>query len=109
MATVAAAGASIVGSVLQMEGYRQQGEAARIGGQRKRAAADYEAAQLEQQAGLSQAAAQRQMLEERRQARLVQSRALAVAGASGAGASDTTVMTRVAAIAAEGAYRSRVA
>lgn len=63
---------------------------------------------MEQQATLSVAAAQRQMLEERKQARLLESRALAVAAASGAGTGGT-VIDVISDIAAEGAYRSSLA
>jgi hypothetical protein len=45
-------------------------------------------------------------MEERRRARLAESRALAVAGASGAGASDPTVLDIMGGIAEEGEYRA---
>jgi hypothetical protein len=45
-------------------------------------------------------------VEERRLARYAQSRALAVAGASGAGASDPTVMNTIGDLEAEGEYRA---
>jgi hypothetical protein len=45
-------------------------------------------------------------VEERRQARFAQSRALAVAAASGAGASDPTVMNTIGDLEAEGEYRA---
>ena len=96
-------------TLLQVEGQKQQGEAARREGQRRRIAAEFEAAQLEQQAGQSIAVSQRQALDVRRQARLVQSRALALAAASGGGASDPTVVRIMADIAGEGAYRAQVA
>lgn len=64
-----------------------------------------EADQLEIQAGTERASSQRRAMEERRQARLVSSRALAVAAASG-GASDPTVVNMMADIEGEGEYRA---
>jgi hypothetical protein len=72
-------------------------------------AADSEARQLTYAAGQSRASAQRAAVEERRQARLLASRAQAVAAASGGGASDPTVVNTVADIAKEGEYRALTA
>ena len=108
MAWVAPA-AMIVGTVLSYSSSRKASKAAEQEGAHRQAAANIEAAHMEQQATLSIAAAQRQMLDERRQARLLQSRALAVAGASGAGAGDKTVVDIIGDIGAEGAYRQSVA
>jgi hypothetical protein len=109
MAEVAAAGMKVVGSLLEFEGHQQAGQAARITGQRRNVAAQFEAEQLEQQAGQSIAASQRTALEERRKADLVASRALALAGASGAGASDGNVVKIIADLKGEGSYRATVA
>jgi hypothetical protein len=65
-----------------------------------------EAAQLEAQAGQERAVGQRRAIEEKRQARLAQSRALAVAAASGGGASDPSVVNAIADLAGEGEYRA---
>jgi hypothetical protein len=108
MAGVAAAAMKITGSVLEMEGHRAAGEAARVTGQRRNVAAQFEAQQLEQQAGQVVAASQRDAREERRKADLVASRALALAAASGGGASDPTVVRIIAGIAGEGSYRASV-
>ena len=67
-----------------------------------------QAAQLDRQAGLERATAQRRSIEERRQARLAQSRALALAAAGG-GASDPTVVNNIAKIEGEGTYRALTA
>jgi hypothetical protein len=109
MADVAAAGMKVVGSLLEMEGHNQAGEAARVAGRRRNVAAQFEAEQLEQQAGQSVAASQRTALEEKRKADLVASRALALAAASGGGASDTSVVKIIADLKGEGSYRSAVA
>lgn len=84
-------------------------DAARRGAERRRAAAQYEAAQLRSQGGQVFAASQRGAREANRQARLVQSRALAVAAASGGGVSDPTVVNMLSRTAGEGAYRAAVA
>lgn len=65
-----------------------------------------EGAQLQQQAGQSRAEGQLRAVQERRSARYVQSRALAVAAASGAGASDPTVVNLISDIAGEGEFRA---
>lgn len=106
---VAAVVATAAGGALKYEGYSRAAEGARIAGRRKRIASEFEAEQLEQQAGQVVAASQRDALEERRKANLLASRALALAGASGAGASDTTVVNLIAGLKGEGAYRSAVA
>lgn len=67
-------------------------------------AAKFEAAQLERQANERKAVSQRQAMEYDRQGRLQMSRALAVAAASGGGASDPTVMDVMGDIAGETNY-----
>lgn len=64
-----------------------------------------QANQLDEQAGTDRASSQRRAIEERRQARLAQSRALAVAAASG-GADDPSVVNAIAGIEGEGEYRA---
>lgn len=108
MAAVAA-GAIVVGTALTFAGQRKAAKAEKSAAEQRQRTANIEAAYMDQQAGLSVASAQRQMLEERRQAMLLESRALAVASASGAGASDKTVSDVISGIAAEGAYRSSIA
>lgn len=65
-----------------------------------------EAKQLEDKAGFTRALSQREGIEERRQADLLQSRALAVAAASGGGVSDPTVVNIIADLEEEGLRRS---
>lgn len=65
-----------------------------------------QAAQLEANAGLERASSQREAIEQRRQSRLAQSRALALAAASGGGASDPTVTNIIADLEGEGEYRA---
>lgn len=68
-----------------------------------------QADQLDAQAGLKRASSQRQAIDEKRQARLAVSRGLAVAAASGGGASDPTVVNTLANIEGEGEYRALTA
>jgi hypothetical protein len=97
------------GSNISAQGARDAAVAARVAGEAQKAASQFEAAQLDQQSGQSVAAAIQAANEQRRQAGLVQSRALALVAASGGGASDTTVMKLLARQAGEGAYRAGVA
>lgn len=90
------------GSLLAASGARKAGKAQNV-------AAKYEAKQLASQANEAVAASQREAMEQRREANLVGSRALALAAASGGGASDPSVMKLLADLKGEGAYRSSVA
>ena len=74
-----------------------------------RQAGEYQAEQLRINAGQAVAAGQRDAEDVDRQTRLITSRALAVAAASGGGASDPTVVNTIADVAAEGAYRRALA
>ncbi len=68
-----------------------------------------QAAQLDAQAGLERASSQRAAIDEKRQARLLASRGLAVAAASGGGADDPSVVNALAGIEGEGEYRALTA
>jgi len=104
----AAAIAGIAGLALQVVGgISAKRDAKEIAG-RKRAAAEFEARQLEQQANDALASGQRTLFTEKRNQALVQSRALTLAAASG-GASDPTVIRIISGIASEGAYRQNLA
>lgn len=69
-------------------------------------AANFEAKQMVAQAGTERATSQRAAAEERRQKNLNQSRAQAVAAASGGGASDPTVVDIQGDLEVEGEYRA---
>ena len=71
--------------------------------------AQFEATQMRQQAGQEIAASQRTAFDQARTARLVASRAQAVAAASGGGATDPTVLKVISDINGEGVYRAGVA
>lgn len=71
--------------------------------------ADFEASQMERQAGQELAVSQRQAEQARRESRYAQSRAQAVAAASGAGATDPTVVNLIGGIEKEGEYNALTA
>lgn len=101
--------ADLFGSLTAAGGSLMAGSAAAKSGARIKSADDFEAAQLDQNAGQSIAAGQRAAIEARRQAALVQSRILAVAAASGGGALDPTVVRLIGQQAGEGEFRARTA
>ena len=80
-----------------------------LGGFQADKVAKADAEQLRTQAGQERAASQREAMEERRQARLLASRGLAVAAASGGGADDPSVVNALADIEGEGEYRALTA
>lgn len=69
----------------------------------------YEAGQLDTEAGMSRGVGMRNAADIARNVELINSAALARAAASGAGASDPTVMNVLAKTAGEGAYRQTLA
>ena len=92
---------AVIGTVMQ-------GNAAAQTGASIQSAKEFEAQQLEQNAGQTFAASQRKALEAKRQGRLVESRALAVAAASGGGTGGN-VMDLIANLHAQSSYRASVA
>lgn len=94
---------------LQQMGLLEQGRSAKLRGERARAGAEFTAWQSEVAAGNAIAIAQRHALEEQRQSRVLASRALAVAAASGGGVSDPDVVNLIARTRGEGVYRANVA
>lgn len=85
------AGGSIIGSNSEAANMRSQAD------------------QLDVQAGTERASSQRQAIEERRQAKLVNSRVQALAAAGGGGADDPSIVNNMAGIEGQGVYRSAVA
>ncbi len=102
MGQAVAIGAAIAGTALKAGGTL-------LGAKDEAKQLKSQARQYETQAGLERASSQREAIDERRQAELVSSRALAVAGASGGGVSDPTVINTIADIQAEGEYRALTA
>lgn len=97
------------GSLLQSYGQMQAGSGAMQNGLETQAAMNYQAAQLRVNAGQDIASSQNQAAEIGRQEQLVQSRSLAVAAASGGGASDPTIINMMARNAGQGAYQQALA
>jgi len=85
----------VIFSVMQASEERKAGKAADK-------LAQFKADQLEQKAGQERAVSQRKADSARRTSRYAESRALALAAASGGGASDPTVVNIMAGIAGEG-------
>lgn len=75
-----------------------------LGGASEKGAARSQALQLEQQAGQDRASAQRAAFDQRRTARYMQSRLQALAAASGAGATDPTIVNLSNQIDTQGEY-----
>ena len=112
--------ATVASSLLGMEGANTQAEgadiagqgallsgaAARLDGYRRRVAAEFQAEQLDMEAGQAVAAAQRAAIEQRRAASLAASRAMAVAGAAGVDASDPSMVRLISTVAGEGYLRA---
>src|SRR3546814_9070939 len=82
----------VAGTVISAYGQMQAGEAAEAQAAAQQTALDFQAGEARKQAGQERAAAQREMISERRRERLVQSNLIASAAASGAGASDPTIL-----------------
>lgn len=101
--------AGAIGSIFSAYGAVEQGKQARINAERQRVAADFAARQAERDAGLSIALSQRVALEERRKGDVLASRALAVAAASGGGASDPSVVNILTQTQGTAAYNAAIA
>lgn len=99
----------VAGTALQIAGSFQKANAYGTAAKRATDSAEYQAKQLEINAGQEQAAAQRDSANQELQTKIAMSRALAVASASGGGASDPTIINLMARMAGEGQYRSMVA
>src|SRR3990167_1354259 len=97
------------GTLLNVSGRMQAGRAAEEGGIAARSAAEFEAAQAEVRAGQERAKAQRESATERKKEKYLQSKLIARAAASGAGASDPTVNKLARDIAEEGELRAMTA
>lgn len=99
----------VAGTLLSAMGQVKAGASQAEVGNNARKLAQFQAEQLRQNAGTDVAAAQRSAVDIQRQSDYVASHALAVAAASGGGASDPTVINLIARTAGETAYRKSVA
>jgi len=97
------------GTLLNTSAQIAKGNAALQVAQGRKIASEYEAGQLDTEAGMSRGVGMRNAADVARSVELINSAALARAAASGAGASDPTVMNVLAKTAGEGAYRQTLA
>jgi hypothetical protein len=106
---VGAAVSKGVGSAYTAQGADLLADAALAKGQRLKQASEFEAQQLETNAGQSVAASQRVAADQRLQSEYLASKAIAVAAASGGTATDPTVINVVSKIAGIGALNATMA
>lgn len=99
----------IASTAMTVAGTMRQASAMEAQGEMQAQQAQFEAAQQDQIAGLERASAQRTAEEERRRARLIESRAIALAASQGGSVADPTVVDILGDISAEGEYRARTA
>lgn len=102
-------GLAVAGTALSAYGAYQQGQAADAAGKAAQVSADYQAKQMAVNAGQERAAAQRKAFEERRRGTLAQSKAQAVAAASGGGSLDPSIVDIMGDLEGEAQYNSNVA
>jgi hypothetical protein len=100
---------SMIATGFQTAGRLEYGQQQEEFGTAQRMAAEFEAAQMREQANDVFASAQRAAWNEKRATQYLMSETLARAAASGGGASDPTVINIIAQQAQEGSYRQQVA
>jgi hypothetical protein len=106
---IASPAMSVAGTLLSSVGQQMGGMSHLASGQASVQAAQFQAEQLRQNAGQQVAASQQSAADIQRNTDYITSHALAVAGASGGGASDPTVINLIARTAGESAYRQSLA
>ena len=99
----------ISSTILNTAGQLAKGHAYEAIGSRRQALSEFTAQQLEQDAEAAQGIGMRGAVNEQLKAKLVNSLVLARAAASGAGASDPTVLNIMAQTSGESAYRQALA
>lgn len=104
--TIIKAVASAAAGALKARNTLAAGEAEQQAANARKVALDHQAEQARQQAGQERATSQRAAIERRRTAKLLESKALARAAASGAGAGDPTAEKILGDIGAEGEFRA---
>ncbi len=97
-----------IATAITVMGDLNSGKAAKNAGRAQQQAAEYQAQQLEVNAGTALAVGQREALEQQRQGELVQSRAIALVSMYG-NTSDPGVVSLLATNAGETAYKANVA
>lgn len=102
-------GAGVLGTIMSFMGNMGAGDAAKRAATAQKTAADFEAAQLRQNAGQVEAAAQRDSMDQNLRAKLLASRAAAVAAAGGGALTDPSVAKIIADISGRGSYNAATA
>lgn len=100
---------TVLSSAFNMAGQQASQNANVTAAKNRQVAANYEADQLDVNAGQQQAASQRTAADQQRTGQLTDSRLVALAAAQGGGTTDPTVLGLRAKIMAEAAYRSQAA
>jgi hypothetical protein len=100
---------AVVGMAMQAKGQTDAANADAARGQRAQNEANFEADQMDVNAGQAKAAAQRSAENVQLQSDVMQSRGLALAAASGGGASDPAIVNLLARNAGVGAYQKAIA
>lgn len=96
-------------TILSVGGQLSRTQATRAVGIRRQAASEFEAGQLDQDAEVSRGIGMAAGQYETTKASLVMSKQLALAAASGAGASDPSIVDIISRTAGEGSYRAALA
>ena len=110
MAGIGVVGAlKAIGTVVSVIGSIQQMRAQKVAAAQQQAIADAQAQSMEQQAGQERAASQRAAIQAREEGKLVQSRAQAIAAASGAGSLDPSIINITGGIDTETELRAQTA
>jgi hypothetical protein len=109
MATALMVASTAIGTVGSLVGASASASAAKDEGKAQEAMAEYHASQLRYKAGQERASSQKAAEGERRRGKLAQSRAKAVAAASGGGATAPTVMDILGRLRGQGEYNAQVA
>ncbi len=103
----AAVALTVASTLMSAQNQQQAGKAAQVASEAQAQGLEYTAGLGERQAGQERAASQRDLLQERRKERLIQSAVQARSAASGGGALDPTVVDLSEDIAREGDFRAR--
>lgn len=106
-----AAGPAMMGAsaVLSASGVMMQQRGMEFAASQRKAQADFQAEQLEQNANAAMATSERQSAIEQRNTTYLASRALAIGAGSGAGGTDPGLLSVTSRIVGEGTYRSMAA
>lgn len=98
-----------VSTMAQMSAQKKAGAAQERAAQGRAKALEYKAEQARQQAGQERASSQRRFANEKKRGRIIESRGVAVAAASGGGTADTSMENVIGGIGSESEFRALAA